>query len=124
MRRPLILAKKPGNEIQIVTLDPGGMSGESALWTETHWIMGFAKLLLGILRPFLRHVKKDAFNPPEVPAQDIADLFAKKDTGCEFRGKYFVLDDEVKSTSLSYDEEAQDEVWESIGTDLGIGTGV
>jgi hypothetical protein len=48
----------------------------------------------------------------------------KKEAGSELRGKYFVLDDEVRSTPVSYDEDAQDKIWESISKDLGTGNGL
>lgn len=61
-------------------------------------------------------LKKDAYNPPEVPAKAIAELFGRIETS--FGGKYFVLDDEVKSSATSLDEKFQDDVWEEVCKDL------
>ena len=75
-------------------------------------------VLLGIFAPVVRLLRKDAYNPPEVPAKAVADLLGsrKKSLG----GKYFVLDDEVKSSATSLDEKLQDEIWEKISRDLEL----
>jgi hypothetical protein len=82
------------------------------------WIIRFMMVLLGIFAPVVRLLRKDAYNPPEVPAKVIADLFGsrKKSLG----GKYFILGDEVKSSATSLDEKLQDEIWEKISRDLEL----
>jgi len=109
------LNAKPNNSIQIVSLDPGGMSGDSNLGLD-HWVLNSLKVVAGALSPILRRVKKDAFNPPEVPAKTVADLFEEGRN--ELGGKYYILDDEMKSNEASLEAKSQEEVWEKICGDL------
>lgn len=111
--------KKVENTTQIVSLDPGGMSGDSNLGLN-HWIFNSAKVVLGILSPIVKRLKKDAYNPPEVPAKAIADLFEERKSG--LGGKYFVLDDETQSNVVSLEVSNQEEVWKKISRDLNLKT--
>jgi hypothetical protein len=80
--------------------------------------------MLGALGPVLRLVRKDAINPPSVPAKAIADLFGapkESEKGVWKTGKYYVLDDEKKSSPVNLDEAKQDEVWKNVSRDLGLG---
>ncbi|KUJ21620.1 NAD(P)-binding protein [Mollisia scopiformis] len=111
------LDAKPNNAIKIVSLDPGGMSGDSNLGLD-HWVLNSLKVVLGFVRPVLGRLKKDAFNPPEVPAKAVADLFEMERGG--LGGKYFVLDDEVESSGASLEVKSQEEAWGKICRDLEI----
>ena len=82
------------------------------------WVIRFVMVLLGIFAPMVRLLRKDAYNPPEVPAKVIADLFGSRKGN--LGGKYFILDDEVKSSATSLDEKLQDEIWEKISRDLEL----
>lgn len=84
------------------------MSGDSRLGAGQSRIIQFTKVLLGIFGPLVRLLRKYAYNPPEVPTKIIADLFGR--TEKSFGGKYFILDDEVKSSAASSDQKLQDEV--------------
>jgi hypothetical protein len=96
-------------------------AGGRLLGDEHHWVFPVLYGILGVLRPVLRLVKKDAINPPAVPAKAIAGLFGKAkegDSEAWKTGKYFVLDDEKKSSPLSLVEGKQDEVWKMVSRDL------
>ncbi|KAG0646326.1 Polyketide synthase [Hyphodiscus hymeniophilus] len=110
---------KPSNTTQIINLDPGGMSGDSRMGSDASWILRFVKLLLVVFGPMVRWLKKDAFNPPEVPAKAISDLLGRGDGN--LGGKYFILDDEVTSSAVSLDVKLQGEVWAKVCRDLGMG---
>ena len=67
---------------------------------ERHWVNPILYRVLGTLGPVLRLVRKDAINPPSVPAKAIADLFGapkESEKGTWKTGKYYVLDDVKKS---------------------------
>ncbi len=101
-----------------MSLDPGGMSGDSNLGLD-HWILNSSKAVLGVLSPLLRRVKKDLYNPPDVPARAVADLFVEGQNA--LGGKYYVLDDETKSSEASLEVIGQEEVWKKISGDLDLG---
>jgi hypothetical protein len=111
--------------VHVINLDPGSMSaGGRLLGEESHWVFPILYGLLKIFGPVLRPVRKDIINPPSVPAKAIADLFGsakESEAGTWKTGKHFVLDDEKKSSALSLDEGKQDEVWEIVSRDLGLG---
>ena len=75
-------------------------------------------IILGIFAPLVRLLKKDAYNPPEVPAKAISDLFGSRERS--LGGKYFILDDEIKSSATSLDEKLQGEVWDKVCKDLEL----
>jgi hypothetical protein len=107
-----------------VGVDPGGMSGESRLGNAKHPILQVITAVLGVLRPVVKYLRKDAYNPPEVPAQAIAGLFeTSADAAGDLGGSYFVLDDKMKSSPTSMDEGKQDEVLEEVCEDLKIKIG-
>jgi len=115
---------KPESNIKIVGVDPGGMSGESRLGNTKHPVLQVIIAVLGLLRPVVKYLKKDAFNPPEVPAKAIAGLFeTSADAAGDLGGSYFVLDDKMKSSPTSMDERKQDDVLEEICEDLKIKMG-
>lgn len=71
-------------------------------------------------------MRKDAINPPTVPAKAIVDLFGDPNKhGKEVwkTGKHFILDDEKRSSALSLDKEKQDEVWKMASKVLGLEEG-
>ena len=104
--------------------DPGGMSGESRLGNTKHPVLQVIMAVLGLLRPVVKYLKKDAFNPPEVPAKAIAGLFeTSAGAGGDLGGSYFVLDDKMKSSPTSMDEGKQDDVLEEVCDDLKIKIG-
>jgi hypothetical protein len=96
--------------------------GGRLLGDERHWVFPILYGILGALGPVLRLVKKDVINSPAVPAKAIADMFGKAMGSDEVwkTGKYFVLDDEKKSSALSLDEKKQDEVWKTVSGDLAL----
>jgi hypothetical protein len=72
----------------------------------------------------VKYLKKDAFNPPEVPAKAIAGLFeTSAGAGGDLGGSYFVLDDKMKSSPTSMDEGKQEDVLEEVCEDLKIKIG-
>lgn len=99
-------------------------AGGRLLGEEKHWAFPVIYSFLGAFGPVLRLVKKDAINPPSVPAKAIADLFGKPAEGVWEKGKFYVLDDEKKSHALSLDEGKQDEVWKNLSRDLGLPEGL
>ena len=98
------------------------MSGKNYMEREgRHWAFKIMYPTLTFLGPVLRLARKDAINPPEVPAKAIVDIFGeKKFAGGESwkTGKHFILDEEKKSSPLSLDEGKQDEAWKAAMEDL------
>jgi hypothetical protein len=108
----------------MVGIDPGGMSGESRLGNTKHPVLQVIMAVLGLLRPVVNYLKKDAFNPPEVPAKAIAGFFeTSADAAGDLGGSYFVLDDKMKSSPTSMNEGKQDAVLAEICEDLKIKRG-
>jgi hypothetical protein len=107
-----------GNRTQIVNLDPGGMSVDSHMGARASWIIRSMMLVLGIFAPVVRWFRKDAFNPPEVPAKVIAELLGGGNA--TVGGRYLILDDEIKSSPVSLDEKLQAEVWANVCRDLDL----
>ncbi|KAH8816008.1 hypothetical protein F5884DRAFT_774552 [Xylogone sp. PMI_703] len=103
-----IIQRKLLGRVKLVASDPGGMSGGSRLSTDPHWFLRALRIVLIGLRPIVRLASKSAINPPEVPAQAISKFFLDN---ADTAGKYFILDDESKSSGLSLDPAKQDEVW-------------
>jgi hypothetical protein len=107
-----------------MTLDPGTINSPSRLCGEEP--NPFFKILVPTLTLFghvLRRLKKAAINPPEVPAKAIATMFGEQkwaDDEVWERGKNFILDDEVKSSDLSLNEEKQVKVWGFVMKDLKL----
>lgn len=102
-------------------------AGGRLLGGERHWVFPILYSILAVTGPVLRIFRKDAINPPTVPANAIADLFGspkEKDQEVWKTGKFFVLDDEKKSSALSLNERKQDEVWKNVSRDLGLGEGL
>jgi hypothetical protein len=97
------------------------MSGESRLGNTKHPVVRVIMAVLGLLRPVVNYLKKDAFNPPEVPAKAIAGLFeTSAGAGGDLGGSYFILDDKMKSSPTSMDEGKQEDVLEEVCEDLKI----
>lgn len=94
------------------------MSGDSNLGAGAHWINRLSMTIFGMFGPLVRLLKKDAYNPPELPAKAIANIFGTN--GKIFGGKYFILDDEVKSSIASRNEKLQDDVWGKVSRDLDL----
>jgi hypothetical protein len=87
------------------------MSGDSNLGGDGHWFLRASSIVLSVIRLALRVVKKDALNPPELPASIIAGWCgsgtSKKG---DLDGKYFILDDEKQSSALSLNQDEQKKV--------------
>lgn len=97
-------------------------SGGRLLGDERHWVFPILYGILGVLGPVVRPFKKDVINAPAVPAQAIANVFGNARDRDEVwkTGKFFVLDDEKKSSALSMDEKKQNEVWKIVCSDLSL----
>lgn len=104
-----IMQEKVASDIHIVALDPGGLSGPSHMVAGGHWLFKIMKAIFTFIGPLLRMVQKLAINPPVVPARIIAESF-ENSGGTDLAGKYFVLDDELKSSVASLDVEVQERV--------------
>jgi hypothetical protein len=89
---------------------------------EHHWVFPILYGILSVLGPILRPFKKEVINAPAVPTKAIADLFGNPKDGDEVwkTGKYYVLDDEKKSSAVSLDQKTQDEAWKIICKDLSL----
>lgn len=98
------------------------MSGESRLGEGGgHWVLNTAKNVLSAIGPMARLLQKDVINPPEVPGKVIAGLLRRDADGrTDAKGKYFVLDNEKSSSSLSLDINEQEKVWARVCRDLDL----
>ena len=101
---------------QIVAADPGGMSGSSRLQSEVRWILKFAQLLFVALRPLIRIFFPSAINPPEVPAEAIAEII--HDASEKELERFYVLERPSQSSAMSQDEVKQNEALASVMEDL------
>jgi len=94
------------------------MSGDSHTDAGDHWVLRLATVVSRTLGPLLRRLKKDAFNPPGVPAKAVADLLEQPDN--HLGGRYFILDDEAESSAASRDKKFQEEIWGKVCKDLNL----
>ncbi|KAL2819099.1 Anp1-domain-containing protein [Aspergillus granulosus] len=99
LRRSLVLT---GNfSLNIYTLDPGNMTGESHLTTATPLSVRMAYQTRTGLRPVLRVFSKSAINKASVPAKVIARVAFQRDTVETWgRERYYILDSEYEAGSV------------------------
>ncbi|KAJ0414930.1 hypothetical protein BJY00DRAFT_270352 [Aspergillus carlsbadensis] len=99
LRRSLVLT---GNfSLNIYTLDPGGMTGESHMTTTTPISVRMAHQTRTGLRPVLRVFSKSAMNRASVPAKVISRVAFQRDTVESWgRERYYILDSEYEAGSV------------------------
>ncbi|KAL2829276.1 Anp1-domain-containing protein [Aspergillus cavernicola] len=99
LRRSLVLT---GNiSLNIYTLDPGGMTGESHLNSAVPLSVRMAHQTRTGLRPFLRVFSKSAINKASVPAKVIARVAFQRDTVENWsRERYYILNSEYEAGSV------------------------
>ncbi|KAL2862773.1 Anp1-domain-containing protein [Aspergillus lucknowensis] len=99
LRRSLVLTGS--FSLNIYTLDPGGMTGESHLATALPLSVRMAHQTRSGLRPFLRVFSKSAINKASVPAKVIARVAFQSDTVENWgRERYYILDSEYEAGSV------------------------
>ncbi|PKY05507.1 Anp1-domain-containing protein [Aspergillus campestris IBT 28561] len=99
LRRSLVLN---GNiSLNICTLDPGAMAGESHLATTTPLSVRMAHQARSGLGPLLRIFSKSAINKARVPAKAIVKVAFQRDTVEKWgRERYYILDSEYEAGSV------------------------
>ncbi|OJI79497.1 hypothetical protein ASPTUDRAFT_78873 [Aspergillus tubingensis CBS 134.48] len=99
LRRSLVLT---GNiSLNVYTMDPGGLTGESHLTTDAPLSVRMAHQTRSGLRPFLRVFSKSAINKASVPAKVIARVAFQKETVENWgRERYYILDSEYEAASV------------------------
>ncbi|PYH55277.1 Anp1-domain-containing protein [Aspergillus niger CBS 101883] len=99
LRRSLVLT---GNiSLNVYTMDPGGMTGESHLTTDAPLSVRMAHQTRSGLRPFLRVFSKSTINKASVPAKVIARVAFQKETVENWgRERYYILDSEYEAASV------------------------
>ncbi|KAL5337745.1 Anp1-domain-containing protein [Aspergillus crustosus] len=99
LRRSLVLT---GNiSLNVYTLDPGGMTGESHLAATVPLSVKMTHQTRNGLRPFLRVFSKSAINKASVPAKVIAKVAFQRDTVENWgRERYYILDSEYEAGSV------------------------
>lgn len=87
--------------LDVFTLDPGGMTGESHLRTSAPLSVRVAHQTRTGLRPFLRMVSRSSINKASVPAKMIARVAFQGDAveNCQ-RERYYILDSEYEAASV------------------------
>ncbi|PYH91724.1 Anp1-domain-containing protein [Aspergillus ellipticus CBS 707.79] len=99
LRRSLVLTGSIS--LNVYTMDPGGMTGESHLTTAAPLSVRMAHQTRSGLRPFLRVFSKSAINKASVPAKAIAKVAFQKETVENWgRERYYVLDSEYEAGSV------------------------
>lgn len=87
--------------MNIYTLDPGVISGESNISRNAPTSVKIAKQTRTGLGPFLRLFSKSAINDACVPARIICDLAFRNDTNHNLDSQpYYILDDEYEASSV------------------------
>ncbi|KAJ5587090.1 uncharacterized protein N7459_002855 [Penicillium hispanicum] len=113
LRRSL---SRTGNiSLDIFTMDPGGMAGESHLRTGAPWSVRVAHQTRTGLRPFLRMVSRSSVNKACVPAKAIAQVAFQRNVVGTSKGteRYFILDREYEAASVlpALRDESQMAMW-------------
>ncbi|PIG79805.1 mannan polymerase II complex ANP1 subunit Anp1 [Aspergillus arachidicola] len=99
LRRSLVLNGKI--PLNIYTLDPGGLTGESHLTENAPRSVRMAHQTRSGLRPFLRVFSKSAMNNPSVPAKIITKVAFQRDTVEQWgRERYYILDNDYEAGSV------------------------
>ncbi|CDM31130.1 hypothetical protein DTO013E5_238 [Penicillium roqueforti] len=87
--------------LDIFTLDPGGITGQSNLRTGAPMSVRVAHQTRSGLRPFLRMVSRSSMNKASVPAKAIARVAFHIDTVENWqKERYFILDSEYEAASV------------------------
>lgn len=87
--------------VNIYTLDPGRMTGESHLTATAPLSVRMAHQTRSGLRPFLRMFSKSAINKTSVPAEVIAEVAFQHETATTWgRERYYILDNEYEAGSV------------------------
>ncbi|KAK4863014.1 hypothetical protein LT330_010119 [Penicillium expansum] len=99
LRRSLVWT---GNiSLDIFTLDPGGMTGQSTLRTGAPMSVRVAHQTRSGLRPFLRMVSRSSMNKASVPAKAIARVAFHIDAVENWqKERYFILDSDYEAASV------------------------
>ncbi|CAG7950086.1 unnamed protein product [Penicillium nalgiovense] len=99
LRRSLIWT---GNiSLDIFTLDPGGITGQSNLRTGAPMSVRVAHQTRSGLRPFLRMVSRSSMNKASVPAKAIARVAFHSDTVENWqKERYFILESDYEAASV------------------------
>ncbi|PYI21106.1 Anp1-domain-containing protein [Aspergillus violaceofuscus CBS 115571] len=99
LRRSLVLA---GNiSLNVYTMDPGFMTGESHLTASAPLSVRMAHQTRSGLRPLLRVFSKSAINKASVPAKVIAKVAFQRETVENWgRERYYILDSEYEAGSV------------------------
>ncbi|RDW78633.1 glycosyltransferase family protein [Aspergillus mulundensis] len=99
LRRSLVLTGKLS--LNVYTLDPGVMTGESHAANAAPLSVKMAHQTRSGLRPFLRVFSKTAMNKASVPAKVIAKVAFRPDTVENWgRERYYILDSEYEAGSV------------------------
>jgi len=99
LRRSLRLAG--GIPLNICTLDPGGMAGNSRLSTNMPSSVRFTHRTRASLRPLMRIFSKTAMNTTNVPAKIVAKLaFDDNPPQDSELDRYYILDDAYEASSI------------------------
>ncbi|CAG8903707.1 unnamed protein product [Penicillium egyptiacum] len=87
--------------LDIFTLDPGGITGQSNLRTGAPMSVRVAHQTRSGLRPFLRMVSRSSMNKASVPAKAIARVAFQIDTVENWqKERYFILDSDYEAASV------------------------
>ncbi|KAE8380144.1 Anp1-domain-containing protein [Aspergillus bertholletiae] len=99
LRRSLVLHGKIS--LNIYTLDPGGLTGESQLTENAPRSIRMARQTRSGLRPFLRVFSKSAINSPSVPAKVITKVAFQRDSVEKWgRERYYILGNDYEAGSV------------------------
>ncbi|ETN41059.1 uncharacterized protein HMPREF1541_02994 [Cyphellophora europaea CBS 101466] len=103
-------------DIQMVSADPGGMSGSSRLAPEGRLALKMAQAAFVAMGPLLRLFFPSAINPPEVPAAAFANIIHQAKE--QRMAAHYVIGESKESSPLSRDETKQDEALAFVMEDL------
>ncbi|KAJ5893749.1 hypothetical protein N7495_005440 [Penicillium taxi] len=98
LRRSLV--ENANIPLDIFTLDPGGIVGDSHGQTGAPLSVRVKHQTRSGLRPFLRMVSRSSMNKANVPAKVIAKISFKKSVVDYERERYYILDDEYEAGSV------------------------
>ncbi|KAF2103977.1 NAD(P)-binding protein [Rhizodiscina lignyota] len=104
-------------DIKVISLDVGGMTGESRLAPKMPLVLKVSMHVLNFMRPLANMFNPATINPPEVPAKAIAEVLG--DSEKAIGGGHYILDKVAESNAISRDEEKQTENMKEITSDLG-----
>jgi hypothetical protein len=93
------------------------MNGNSRLSPTSSAVLKVAVTVLTFFRPLVKLINPAVINPPEVPANSIAEQV--HNASAESAGSHYLLDRLSKSSAPSLDKVKQEEVLKMIRDDLG-----